>query len=306
MAVAPYVARLINEIRHDRTHGAIELARQTLGVFRTAAERSQVATSELFLEEIGEIGQELISARPPMVPIRNIVNCLLEEISGRVAAGDVGLLREFTLSRVDKLFSESLQALAKIISYGRDLIAEGDRIMTHSYSSTVVALLEEVTSRGGSIEVVVTRSGPGRTGEIIARRLADSGLPVTFTDDTAVGLYMPTVNKVLLGADTVSADGVLNGVGSYQLAVLAARHSVPVYVLADTLKFDATPGRREFDVEDRDRAELTDPAGLAQTVSIRNPHFDVTPLELVTGVVTEQGPMTPDAVITFLNNQLII
>lgn len=306
MAVAPYVARLINEIRDDRTHGAIELARQTLGVFRTAAERSQVATSELFLEEIGEIGQELISARPPMAPIRNIVNRLLEEISGRVAAGDVGLLREFTLSRIDELISESLQALAKIISYGRDLIAEGDRIMTHSYSSTVSALLEEISSRGGDIEVVVTRSGPGRTGEEIAQRLGDSGLPVTFIDDTAAGFYIPAVSKVLLGADTVSAAGVLNGVGSYQLAVLAARHSVPVYVLADTLKFNETPEHREFDVEDRDRAELADPAGLARTVSIRNPHFDVTPLELVTGVVTEQGLMTPDAVINFLDNKPII
>lgn len=171
--------------------------------------------------------------------------------------------------------------------------------MTHSYSSTVVALLEESASRRRGIKVVVTRSGSGRTGEEIARRLGDSGLPVTFVDDTAVGIYIPAVNKVLLGADTVFAAGFLSGVGSYQLAVLAARNSVPIYVLADILKFDATPGRREFDIEDRDGAELADPPGLGKMVSIRNPHFDITPLELVTGVVTERGLMKQDAVITF-------
>ena len=303
MTVDPDIARLIEEIRDDRTHGAGELARQALGVLRVAAEHGQVNDTEQFIGELGEIGQELISARPPMAPIRNIVNRLLGEISGRVAAGDVGLLREFTVSRVNEVISESLQALAKIISYARGLIAEGDRIMTHSYSSTVLALLQEISSRGGSIEVLVTRSGPGRTGETIVQRLGDFGLPVTFIDDAAVGLYMPAVNRVLLGADTVFADGVLNGVGSYQVAVLAAKHSVPVYVLADTLKFDATKSHRDFDTEDRDSAELADPAGLGQTVSIRNPHFDITPLGLVAGVVTERGIMTPDAVITFFNNQ---
>jgi len=77
MAVTPDITRLINEIRVDRTHGAGELARQALSVLSVAAEGSQAATSELFLEEIGEIGKELISARPPMASVRNIVNRLL-------------------------------------------------------------------------------------------------------------------------------------------------------------------------------------------------------------------------------------
>jgi len=303
LVVDPDVARLIDEIRDDRTHGAGELARQALGVFRTVTENSQAATSEQFISELREIGQELMSARSPMAPIRNIVKRLLGDISDSIAAGDVGFLREFTVSRVDEIINESLQALAKIISYARDLIAERDKIMTHSYSSTVVALLEEVFPRRGGIKVVVTRSGSGRTGEAIARRLGDSGLLVTFIDDTAVGLNMPEVNRVLLGADTVSAAGVVNGVGSYQMAVLATRHSVPVYVLADTLKFDATKRHRDFDTEDREGAELAAPASLGQTVSIRNPHFDITPLELLTGVVTERGVMTPDAVVAYLGDQ---
>jgi eIF-2B alpha/beta/delta-like uncharacterized protein len=299
------ITRSIEEIRDDRTHGAIELARQAARILKAAAESSQAGDAGRLLGELREVGQALISTRPPMAPIRNIVNRLLAEVSGNAVAGGVKSFREFTLSRIDEVINESLQAQARIISYARDLIGKGDRIMTHSYSSTVLVFLEETVSQKQGIEIFVTRSGPGRTGEEIARRLSDSGLAVTFIDDTAVGLYILVVNKVLLGADTVSAGGVLNGVGSYQLAVLAARHSVPVYVLADTLKFDVTPEHGEFDIEDRDRAELAAPAGLSQTVSVRNPHFDVTPLELITGVVTERGIMTPEAIITFLDNQSI-
>jgi translation initiation factor eIF-2B subunit delta len=303
LTIDPDIARLIGGIRDDRTRGAIELARQALGVLKTAAGNSQAATCEQLLGELREIGQELMSARPAMAPIRNIVNSLLGETTAQVPAGDVGLLRELTISIINAKIDESLQALAQIIAYGRELIIEGDRIMTHSFSSTVVALLEEVSSRRSGIEVVVTRSGPGRTGEVIARRLGSAGLPVVFIDDTAVGLYMPEVDRVLLGADAVSATGVVNGVGSYQVAVLAARHGVPVYALADTLKFDAAPGSRQFDVEDRDGGELADPTGMGRTVNVRNPHFDVTPLGLFTGVVTERGIMTPNAVVAYLGDQ---
>lgn len=112
MAVDPDIARLIGEIRDDRTHGAGELARQAVAVFRTATEGSQADDVARFHEELGEIGRELISARPPMAPIRNIITRLLVEISDRVEEGDAGLLREFTLSRVDEIIGESLQALA--------------------------------------------------------------------------------------------------------------------------------------------------------------------------------------------------
>ena len=305
MTVDPDIVRLIDEVQDDRIHGAIELARQALGVMRAAAENSRAATGEQLLGELREVGHKLMLTRPAMAPIRNIINYLLREISAGIAKGDAETLRKLTISTVNEKIGESSRALAQIIAYGLELIVEGDRIMTHSFSSTVVALLEEFSRQRGSIEIVVTRSGPGRTGVTIARRLGDTGLPVTFIDDAAVGLYVAEVNRVLLGADTISAAGVVNGVGSYQVAVLAARHDVPVYILADTLKFDATPRDRQFDVEDRDRGELAEPADLGQTVSIMNPHFDITPLELFTGVVTERGIMTPNAVIAYLADQPI-
>ncbi|HEY31577.1 MAG TPA: translation initiation factor eIF-2B [Dehalococcoidia bacterium] len=306
MAITPDVMRLIDEIRDDRTHGAGELARRAASVFKAAAGGSQADDAPQFLSEMSEVGQELMSARPSMAPIRNTVSRLLALISERAIARDVGSLHQFTIVRVDEIISESLQAAAQIILHAQEVIADGDRIMTHSYSSTVVALLKEASSHYKSIGVIITRSGAGRTGEQIVREMADCELSITFVDDTAVGLYIPTVTKVLLGADAVCAGGVVNGVGSYQLVVMAARYQVPVYILADTMKFDANLGGEEVDIEDRDGVELIDPAGLSQAVSIRNPHFDITPLELITRVVTERGVMAPADVIASLSEQSVI
>ncbi len=166
--------------------------------------------------------------------------------------------------------------------------------MTHSYSSTVVAVLKEAFTKHRDIEVITTRSGPGRTGEKTARELGLCGIPLTFIDDTAMGLYLATVNKVMVGADRVCADGkVINGIGTYQLALASEKADIPFYVLCDTFKFDPRLKGEEVDLEEKEPSELVKPAKLPPEVKIKNPYFDITPLELVTAVVTENGLLAP-------------
>ena len=95
--------------------------------------------------------------------------------------------------------------------------------MTHSYSSTVAAALKAVREKH-RIQVIVTRSGPSRTGERTVWEVSYFGIPVTFVDDTAMGLYISQADKVLVGADRICADGgLVNGVGTYLLAMAAQR-----------------------------------------------------------------------------------
>jgi len=122
----------------------------------------------------------------------------------------------------------------------------------------VAAVLKATVTRHGDIEVIVTRSGSGRTGERIALELASCGVSLTFIDDTAVGLYLGAVSKVIVGADRVCADGmVVNGIGSYQLAVVAARAGVPFYVLCETLKFDPRVASDEVDLEEKEASQAS-------------------------------------------------
>jgi len=301
MNISPEIISLIDEIRNDKVHGASQLARQAVNVLKIAAERSQADTTEHFLLEQKEVGERLMSVRPAMAPIFNIVSRLLGTMAEKPAETDLDSIKCLTISKADEAVSQSLQAVALIAEHGSGLIADGDRIMTHSYSSTVVAALKRAFTKHRNIEVITTRSGPGRTGERIAQELGLYGITVTFIDDTAMGLYIPAANKVTVGADRVCADGkVVNGVGTYQLALAAERSGIHFYVLCETLKFDSRLKGDEVDLEEKDPSEVVEPGRLPPEVRVKNPCFDITPLELVTGIVTENGLLMPGEVIGYI------
>jgi len=290
MNISAETISLIDEIRNDKIHGASQLAQQAAKVLKIAAERSQADSVEQFLLEQKEIGQRLMSARPAMAPVFNIVSRLLGIIAERSTEMDLDSIKQLGIAKADEVIKDSLQAIAQIAEHGSRLISDGDKIMTHSYSSTVVAALKRAFAKHRNIEVITTRSGPGRTGERIAQQLGLYGIPVTLIDDAAIGLYISTVNKVMVGADRVCADGkVVNGIGTYQLALAAERASVPFYVLCETLKFDSRLRGDEVDLEEKDPSEVVEPGKLPPAVKVKNPYFDITPLELVTGIVTENG-----------------
>lgn len=300
MSLSPEIINLIDEIKEDRVHGASELARQAARVFRIAVERSRAASTGAFLREQREVGEGLMSARPAMAPVFNIISGLCDALA-KAGEMDLDSARRFVIAKADEAINDSLRAVAQIAHYGAGLIADGDRVITHSYSSTVLAVLETAHTKHRSFEVVVTRSGPGCTGEAIARRLGQYGITVTFIDDAAMGLYLSTVDKAVVGADRICADGgVVNGIGTYLLAVAAERTGIPFYVLGETLKFDPRRSSDEVDLEEKEASEA-EQGRLPPAVRVKNPGFDITPLELITGIVTENGLLTPEEVTGYLN-----
>ena len=305
MNISPEIASLIEEIKSDKVHGASQLARQAVGVLKLAAEHSQADSASEFFLELKAVGERLMSARPAMAPIFNIVGRFLGALSRLSPDETLDIVKSFALSRPDELAGASLQAVAQIVNYSSVLIADGDRIMTHSYSSTVVAVLKKAFVKHKHIEVITTRSGPGRTGERIAQELGLDGLAVTFVDDAAIGLYISTVNKAMVGADRVCADGnIINGIGTYQLALAAQKAGIPFYVLCETLKFDPRLKSGEVDLEEKEPAEVVEPGKLPPQVRVKNPYFDITPLELITGIVTENGLFNREEVIGYIEKLL--
>jgi methylthioribose-1-phosphate isomerase len=117
--------------------------------------------------------------------------------------------------------------------------------------------------------------------------------------DVAAGHLMARgeVDIVLVGADRVAANGdTANKIGTYTLAVLAARHGVPFYVCAPTSSIDlATPSGADIRIEERAADEVLTFRGVRiapPDTDVRNPAFDVTPAELITGIITEEGVLT--------------
>ena len=306
MDINSKVARLIDEVRNDRKNGASQLARQAMAAVKVSVERSQASGAEQFLEEQEAVGEKLMAARPAMAPVFNIVSRFLSALAELPSSQGLDYFKSRALVKADELARVSLQAVAQVTTCGSGLINDGDKIMTHSYSSTVMAVFNEACDEGRHFELIVTRSGAGGTGQRIARELGRRGVVVTFIDDTAAGVYVSEASKVMVGADRICADGkVVNGVGTYPLALAAERAVVPFLVLCETLKFDPRTESSRVDLEEKEPAEVIGRNKLPSSVVVKNPYFDITPLELVTGVVTENGLLKTAEVSAYLKKLLL-
>jgi len=296
----PELQRLIEDIRNDTTHGASQLARQAAEVFRHAAESSTSASAVLLLDEMREVGLELETVRPAMAPLYNVVSGIMRVLEERLPAKFPEEAKRIAAAMAEGAVQQSYLAVARVADYAAGLLKDDALVLTHSYSSTVIAALRR-TLQDKSVTALVTRSGAGRSGGALARDLAGYGVPVTLIDDTAIGIYAARADAVLLGADRITADGTLvNGVGTYPVVLAAREAGVPCYVLCESLKFDPRVKAAAVDLEDRDEAEI-DAGEAGASLARHNPHFDLTPLKLVSAVVTESGVMTADEVIEKLN-----
>ena len=153
------------------------------------------------------------------------------------------------------------------------------------------------SSKNKRISVIANETRPYLQGaRLTAYEMVQEGIPVTLITDSMAGHLMSRgeVDVVVVGADRIAANGdVANKIGTYALAVLAKRHGIPFYVAAPLSTFDPSiPDGSKIPIEERGADEVTgyrETRWAPQGVSVRNPAFDVTPAELITGIITEKG-----------------
>ena len=200
------------------------------------------------------------------------------------------------LARARELHREQDEADRRLAELGAELFAPGDRALTHCNAGalatagygTAGGVLRAAWEQGRLEQVWVDETRPLLQGaRLTTYELARAGIPYRLITDSSAGTLMARgmVERVVVGADRIAANGdVANKVGTYPLAVLAQRHSVPFYVAAPLSTVDpATPSGDAIPIEERDAGEL------APDQPALNFAFDVTPAELVTAIVTEAG-----------------
>jgi methylthioribose-1-phosphate isomerase len=217
----------------------------------------------------------------------------------------VAALRDEATSILD----EDRAMCRRIGEYGAPLLRDGARVLTHCNAGalatggigTALAPIYVATANGNSIEVFVDESRPLLQGSrLTAWELQRAGISVTvLTDGMAASLMRERgIDLCIVGADRIAANGdVANKIGTYNLAIAARYHGVPFVVAAPTSTLDsATASGGEIVIEQRSAREVTQ-VGAKRTapdgVCIYNPAFDVTPAELVTAIVTDQGIHRP-------------
>ena len=196
--------------------------------------------------------------------------------------------------------------------HGAGLIADGARIMTHCNAGalataghgTALGVIRSARDAGKRISVIANETRPYLQGaRLTAWEMVQENIPVTLVTDNMAGHLMQRgrVDLIVVGADRIAANGdTANKIGTYTLAVLAERHRLPFYIAAPLSTIDlAIADGSAVPIEERDAAEVTGFRGLRWApagVNVANPAFDVTPAELITGLITEKGVIErPDA-----------
>ena len=201
-----------------------------------------------------------------------------------------------TPERARALHREEVERCRRMSAHAAELFAPGTRALTHcnagglatgGYGSAVGAL-RAAWERGLLERVLVDETRPLLQGaRLTAWELETVGIPHAVIADSAAASLMAAgeVDLVVTGADRIAANGdTANKIGTYALAVLAAHHGIPLYVVAPTSTVDLdTPSGDAIPIEERDPAEVT------ARFPARNPAFDVTPAALVAAIVTEHG-----------------
>ncbi|HUP95786.1 MAG TPA: S-methyl-5-thioribose-1-phosphate isomerase [Burkholderiales bacterium] len=209
------------------------------------------------------------------------------------------------------IFDEDLAGNRAMGKLGAELISHSARIMTHCNAGalatagygTALGVIRAARDAGKKVSVVIDETRPYLQGaRLTAWEMVQEGIPCTLITDNMVGHLMShgDVDVVVVGADRIAANGdVANKIGTYAMAVLARRHGIPFYVAAPLSTFDSSiADGSQIPIEERSADEVTGYRGqrwAPQGVTVRNPAFDVTPAELVTGIVCEKGVvLSPD------------
>jgi translation initiation factor eIF-2B subunit delta len=225
--------------------------------------------------ELRDCARALVLARPMMAVIENAMALAWERCQ---AAGDPAKGVTEAIERVETA-PDAMTASARGV-------IPGDTLITLTYSSAVIEVLNRLRPR----RVIVSESRPLYEGQRTARALAGQGISLTLITEAQMALFVREAEAVVVGADSVQADGSLvNKVGTHLLALAARAQRVPFYVLAETLKVAAPSQPQRFTVEEGKRHEVT----RMRWLEVRNVYFEVTPARLVTAYVTDEGVRKP-------------
>ncbi|HSG08650.1 MAG TPA: S-methyl-5-thioribose-1-phosphate isomerase [Longimicrobiales bacterium] len=299
------VDEVFEAIRSLRVRGAPLIG--IVGAMGVAALARREASDAVGLAgAVGRWCDHLETARPTAV---NLAWALkrMREVSDSADGGSA--LADTLHAEAQAIWDEDVAMCRRIGEHGVHLLRDGARVHTHCNAGalatggmgTALAPVYVAHERGMSVSVYADETRPLLQGSrLTAWELQRAGIEVTVLADNAAAALFSThaPDVVLVGADRIAANGdVANKVGTYGLAVLARRHGVPFYVLAPTSTVDlGTATGADIPIEHRHPDEVRRGMGVLTapaTVPVWSPAFDVTPADLVTGIITDRGLHRP-------------
>jgi eIF-2B alpha/beta/delta-like uncharacterized protein len=291
------VDHILEEVREMRVRGGSAFGQAAALAFRLTAQDERCTSMATLLAELDRVAAALLAEKPTMATIHNARSLIVNGAGASAAGEGLDALRAALTARATAFIEQSLTALDALGRVGANLVQDGQTIMMHSFSASVMAVFEHARASGKRFEVICTESRPLREGRFSANRLAAAGVPVTFTTDGAMADMVRQANWVLVGADSIGVDGsVANKMGTNQLSILAEHADVPFFVASELLKLQPLTGLgHPIDLEQRPAAEIIGEGDFSSTdlITVRNQFFDLTPPSRIRALLTEHGLLAP-------------
>ena len=277
------------------------------GVVLYAQELKNLPRDE-FIKKLLEKADYMATSRPTAVNLMWAVEKQKEVIKN--SNSDVnGIIEELKQNAI-KLENEDIEINKKIGDYGAEVVPKGATILTHCNAGalatvgygTALGVVRSAFANDPTIQVFADETRPRQQGaRITTLELTMDGIPTTLITDGMCSYFMKKgmIDMVVTGADRIAANGdTANKIGTYTVAIAAKYHNIPFYIAAplSTIDINIKSGD-EIPIEERSHDEVTHINGkaiCAEGVNIINPGFDVTPHELISGIITEKGILRPD------------
>lgn len=261
-----------------------------------------------FKKELLKKSDYIVTSRPTAVNLYWAVEKQKDIIKN--CTSDIATLIDELKINGKKLELEDIEINKKIGDYGAMVVPKGATILTHCNAGalatvgygTALGVVRSAYANDQTVQVFADETRPRQQGaRITTLELVMDGIPVTLITDGMCSYFMKKgmIDMVCVGADRIAANGdAANKIGTYTVAIAAKYHNIPFYVAAPLSTIDTSiKTGDEIVIEERSHDEVTTINGkkiCAEGVNIINPGFDVTPHELITGIITEKGILRPD------------
>jgi len=269
-----------------------------------AALQSKAITKDELLSDLEHARKILFATRPTAINL----GWGLEKIMDVAMYGNsVEQIKELVISKAKQMADEDIEINKTMGKMGSVLFDNNDTIMTHCNAGalatvaygTALGVIRATRENGKNVKIIATETRPIQQGSrLTAFELKHDGFDVSLIPDTAVGYSMANglVNKVVVGADRIIKTGhVFNKIGTYQVATMAKQHGIPFYVAAPLSTIDMETKAEDVIIEMRKGSEVTgigEKKTAPDDIAVINPAFDMTPPELISGIITEKGVAT--------------
>ena len=266
-----------------------------------AALQSKASTKEDMIKDLEQARKIIFETRPTAVNLAWGLNKMMNVSKN---CQNIDEIKESIVEAATTLAEDDVKINKAMGKNGAELFDNNDTIMTHCNAGalatvaygTALGVVRAIKESGKNIKVIATETRPVMQGSRLTTfELKHEGIDVSLIPDTAVGYTMANglINKIVVGADRILSTGhVFNKIGTYQIALIAKQHNIPFYVAAPLSTFDLNSNTEDVVIEQRKASEVTS-IGNKKTapdgINVINPAFDMTPPELISGIITEKG-----------------